>query len=200
MGDRSVLSPDISATAARIIAHHRLTASRDDWTDDARFPLCPASRAAGASGTQSGQSTKGGAAPQTCDSQAGARADDAPYSAFHEPVGANVGPDFVLNCLRAFLTGTLQRLVPGHLAFHCGRRPGGALTPGRPEATARVPPSAPVAQGIEQRFPKPRVAGSNPAGGTRAVRLCGALGRRADVACGNAASRPRLLNSCSPKE
>ncbi len=25
--------------------------------------------------------------------------------------------------------------------------------------------SAPVAQGIEQRFPKPRVAGSNPAGG-----------------------------------
>ena len=25
---------------------------------------------------------------------------------------------------------------------------------------------APVAQGIEQRFPKPRVAGSNPAGGT----------------------------------
>ena len=30
------------------------------------------------------------------------------------------------------------------------------------------PPHAPVAQGIEQRFPKPRVAGSSPAGGTAA--------------------------------
>src|SRR5262249_14950835 len=29
---------------------------------------------------------------------------------------------------------------------------------------------APVAQGIEHRFPKPRVAGSNPAGGTRFFR------------------------------
>ncbi len=30
---------------------------------------------------------------------------------------------------------------------------------------------APVAQGIEQRFPKPRVAGSNPAGGATRMRL-----------------------------
>ena len=29
-----------------------------------------------------------------------------------------------------------------------------------------VDPHAPVAQGIEHRFPKPGVAGSNPAGGT----------------------------------
>lgn len=30
--------------------------------------------------------------------------------------------------------------------------------------TVIIPISAPVAQGIEHRFPKPRVAGSNPAG------------------------------------
>jgi hypothetical protein len=32
---------------------------------------------------------------------------------------------------------------------------------------------APVAQGIEHRFPKPRVAGSNPAGRTWWIRTCG---------------------------
>src|SRR5699024_337348 len=43
---------------------------------------------------------------------------------------------------------------------------------------------APVAQGIEQRFPKPRAAGSNPAGGTRSGR------RLTDAASRNLAGRP----------
>ena len=35
----------------------------------------------------------------------------------------------------------------------------------REDGWQRIPQSAPIAQGIEQRFPKPCVAGSNPAGG-----------------------------------
>ena len=35
----------------------------------------------------------------------------------------------------------------------------------REDGWQRIPQSAPIAQGIEQRFPKPCVVGSNPAGG-----------------------------------
>ena len=49
-------------------------------------------------------------------------------------------------------------------------RGGGAVRAGGQQGTlpppARMRPSALVAQGIEHRFPKPCVAGSNPAGGT----------------------------------
>src|SRR5829696_2586552 len=81
---------------------------------------------------------------------------------------------------------------------------GGMLTaPGR-MGSPYLPRSAPVAQGIEQRFPKPCVAGSNPAGGaakmlvTRRVRPGEPASRRWTAAptprgplhCGRDARRP----------
>src|SRR5829696_2784590 len=42
---------------------------------------------------------------------------------------------------------------------------GGMLTASGRMGSPYLPRSAPIAQGIEQRFPKPCVAGSNPAGG-----------------------------------
>ena len=46
-----------------------------------------------------------------------------------------------------------------------------------------------VAQGIERRFPKPCVAGSNPAGGTRKVRVYGGI----DPATGKARQLSRTV-------
>src|SRR6476469_4101653 len=53
---------------------------------------------------------------------------------------------------------------------------------------------APIAQGIEQRFPKPRVAGSNPAGGAKAKRLGTALSGRGSLDDGPLSSSQTALD------